>query len=137
MKLKCFTCLPTRIQELYTPSFPIRKNIIPNAVASLLKAKYQHSYDFPKALMTSWFLTKIYNGITAYSVLIRRIFAKKKDKLIVQKHDAQSEVIEQYNIAYREFEKFEKFEREDMYALQYGDLRDFEQIINQVDCGTK
>lgn len=77
------------------------------------------------------------NGQTAYSILFRKYYSEKIERLIIQKHNEDAEVCEQYVIAYKDFDDFVKFEREDMNSLQYGDLTDLEELINQIDDQTK
>lgn len=72
-------------------------------------------------------------GKTAYSILFRKYYSEKIERIFIQKHDNGENPIEQYFLAYRNFENYEKFEREDMNRMQIGDLTDFEKIINEID----
>lgn len=77
------------------------------------------------------------DGIVVYSILFRKYYSEKIERVIIQKHNMAGAVCLEFIIALRSFDNFEKFEREEMYSLQYGDLTDFEEIINQIDDQTK
>lgn len=72
-------------------------------------------------------------GKTVYSILFRKYYSEKIERVFIQRHDKDGKAIEQYLLADRHFEHHERFEREDMYKAQCGDLTDFEVIINQID----
>lgn len=76
-----------------------------------------------------------YEDVTGirYSILIRKYYSEKVERVFIQKHDTEEIIVEQYLLAYRNFDDFERFERETVHELQYGDLTDFEKIINQID----
>ncbi|PKB18042.1 hypothetical protein [Flavobacterium sp. 5] len=76
-------------------------------------------------------------GKTAYSILFRKYYLEKVERIFIQKHDNNENPIEQYLLAYRNFENYKKFEREDMNFMQIGDLTDFEKIINEIDENSK
>lgn len=89
--------------------------------------------NFPEAINDLLVPYKNKNGITAYSILYRKNYSEKIERVIIQKHNEAGEVCNHYILAFRNFDDFVKFEREDMYSLQYGDLSALEQIINQID----
>lgn len=70
---------------------------------------------------------------TVYSILFRKYLGEKVEKIFIQKHDTKEVPVEQYLLAYREYENYEKFEREDMDRIQFGNLNYFERIINEID----
>lgn len=92
---------------------------------------------FPEAINDLLIPYENKDGKIAYSILFRKYYSEKIERLIIQKHDEDAKVCDQYIIAYKDFDDFVKFEREDMYSLQYGDLSDLEDIINQIDDQTK
>lgn len=92
---------------------------------------------FPEAINDMLVPYEDKNGEIVYSILFRKYYSEKIERLIIQKHNEDAEVCEQYVIAYKDFDDFVKFEREDMYSLQYGDLSDLEELINQIDDQTK
>jgi hypothetical protein len=73
------------------------------------------------------------DGVTAYSILFRKHYAERIEKLGIQRHDKEGKVIEQHFFSFRVFIDFTKYEYQDIMQLQYGDLSDFENIINQFD----
>lgn len=75
-------------------------------------------------------------GVIVYSILIRKFYAEQIEKVFIQKHDEQGEPKELFFLGQRAFSDFESFDRENMAQYQYGDLSDFEDIINQIDKGT-
>jgi hypothetical protein len=76
-------------------------------------------------------------GIVAYSILIRKYYSEKIERVFIQKHDNIGNSNELYLLAYRNFDDYENFDRETMHEFQYGDLTDFEDVINQIDDQTK
>lgn len=76
---------------------------------------------------------EINNGLTAYSILVRKFYSEKIERIFIQKHNNSGEVQEQYFIGYKEFEEFEIFSRETINDFQIGDLSEFEKIITQIN----
>jgi hypothetical protein len=72
-------------------------------------------------------------GKIAYSILFRKFYLEKIERVYIQKHDDDENPIEQHLLLFRNFEDYEKFEREDMNWMQIADLSDFEKIINEID----
>ena len=72
-------------------------------------------------------------GKTVYSILFRKSYVEKMERLFIQKHDINEIPIEQYLLSYRNFDGFEKFERDEMNKIQLEYLNDFERIINEID----
>lgn len=72
-------------------------------------------------------------GIVAYSILVRKFYSEQIERIFIQKHDIKGEPIKIYLLGFRNFNNFEKFEREDMNEFQCGDLIEFENIIDQID----
>ncbi len=68
-----------------------------------------------------------------YSILVRKYYSEKIERVFIQKHDTKGLVIEKYLLAYKNFDDFEKFERETIIEFQYGDLSDFEKLINEIN----
>lgn len=71
--------------------------------------------------------------IISFSVLIRKFYNVKEERLIIQKHDEEGNPIVQFIIGYRKFENFEKFDREIINYFQVADLGELEDIIAQID----
>jgi hypothetical protein len=72
-------------------------------------------------------------GKTAYSILYRKYYLEKIERLFIQKHDSEGNPTEQFLLGYRNIEMHEKFEREDMNRIQISDLTEFEKIITEID----
>lgn len=72
-------------------------------------------------------------GISAYSILIRKFYNEKIERLIIQKHDENGEPIELHILGSRDFNDFESFSKEDTFMHQNADLSELEKIIDQFD----
>ena len=72
-------------------------------------------------------------GKTAYSILFRKYYLEKIERLFIQKHDNEGNPIEQFLLGCRNIELIERFEREDMNRMQISDLSEFEKIITDID----
>jgi len=72
-------------------------------------------------------------GKIAYSILFRKYYLEKIERLFIQKHDNEENIIEQFLLSSRSFEGFEKFEHSDMHEFQNADLSEFEKLINKID----
>jgi hypothetical protein len=72
-------------------------------------------------------------GKPKYSILLRKFCSEKIERAFIQRHDINGIVVEQYILAYKSFDEFEKFEQDLLDEFQYGDLTYFETQINQID----
>ncbi len=72
-------------------------------------------------------------GKVVYSILVRKFYNEKIERLFVQVHDANGNAKEKILLGYREFDNFEEFDREIMTQYQCSHLSDLESIINQIN----
>jgi hypothetical protein len=72
-------------------------------------------------------------GIVAYSILFRKYYTEKIERLIIQKHDLNGVPIKEFILGYKIFEEFETFDKELMWEVQLTDLTYLEGFINQID----
>jgi hypothetical protein len=72
-------------------------------------------------------------GVMVFSILVRKDYLEKMERLLIQKHNASGDVESQYLLASRTFSHFEKFDKETMHYFQNGDLSELEAIINDLD----
>ncbi|AEA44123.1 hypothetical protein [Fluviicola taffensis] len=73
------------------------------------------------------------HDVVAYSILIRKFYSEKIERIFIQKHDKNGSPETLFLLGYRNFDDFETFERDLIEWYQRGDLSDFEKIINQID----
>lgn len=71
-------------------------------------------------------------NIIVYSILIRKYYNEKIERLIIQKHDESGKPKEQFILGHRNFEEFEKFDKEIMMYYQHADLSELEDHIIRI-----
>jgi hypothetical protein len=113
--------------------FPDNKKHIAKRKCKFGKGIVNTSLKFPTGFNDLLVPYENDKGVVKYSILVRKFYSEKIERLIIQRHNDVGEVSEQFFIAYRNFENFETFDREIMHDFQYGDLGEFEDIINQID----
>ncbi|MBB4038015.1 hypothetical protein GGR21_003941 [Dysgonomonas hofstadii] len=73
------------------------------------------------------------DSITAYSILVRKYYKEKVERLIIQKHDIEGNPQYLFVLGERTFNDYESFTHEDMLYYQHEDLKDLEDIITHID----
>ena len=74
-------------------------------------------------------------GIMVYSILLRKYYNEKIERLIIQKHNNNGKTIGFLLLGEREFNDFERFDREQMNSFQNGNLSEYEKYIIQIENG--
>ena len=69
----------------------------------------------------------------AYSILIRKFYNHKIEGTFIQKHDEAGDPGSWFPLLFRTFNDMEIFDRDTMHSFQYGDLADFEKLIEEID----
>lgn len=72
-------------------------------------------------------------GIAVYSILIRKFYNEKIERLIIQKHDEEGTPYKYYIIGSRNFENFESFSKENTFTYQNADITELEKLITKID----
>ncbi|NDV80163.1 hypothetical protein [Dysgonomonas sp. 511] len=73
------------------------------------------------------------DGIIAFSILLRKYYQEKVERLIIQKHDIEGNPQILFVLGERTFNDYERFTHEDMIFFQHEDLKNLEDIIIQID----
>jgi hypothetical protein len=91
------------------------------------------TYKFPEMFDDMLLPYENSDGAIVYSILIRKYLLEQLEKLIIQKHNKAEEVEQQFILAQRPINSLVRFEKEDMFSLQYGDVSSCEKMINDID----
>lgn len=70
---------------------------------------------------------------TVFSILIRKFYNEKIERLIIQKHDKAGNPEIHYIFGERQLENFESFSRETLHFFQTADLGELEEIMAQLE----
>ncbi|OPB95394.1 hypothetical protein [Elizabethkingia occulta] len=112
--------------------FPDKKKHNPKQKCKFGKEVVTSSLKLPEGFRDLLLPYENEKGIIAFSFLIRKYYLEKKERYIIQRHDEEGKVKEQYVFGERDFEENEVFDREDMMSLQHGDVTQIEQLINEL-----
>lgn len=119
--------------------FPDKKKHNFKAVAKFGKGhvvatrKLNNHYDYADLLVP--YENK--DGITAYSILIRKFYQEQVERVFIQQHDEKGEVGYLFLLGERDINDFTSFDYPTMAHFQHRDLIDYEQVINKIYCGVE
>jgi hypothetical protein len=113
--------------------FPDKKKHNPKTKCKFGRGLVSSTTKYPEGFNDLLLPFENEKGIISFSLLIRKYYLEKKERIIIQRHSSEGHPIEQFIFGERDFIDYESFEREDMQALQYGDIAEFEKIINDLD----
>lgn len=113
--------------------FPDKKKYNSKRKCKFGKGTAKISTKFPEGYNDLLMPYENSDGKMEYSILFRKYYLEKIERLFIQKHDEEENVVEQFLLDYRSFEDFEKFQHSDMYELQNSNLSEFEKLINEID----
>ncbi|NOW94970.1 hypothetical protein [Mucilaginibacter sp. SG564] len=77
------------------------------------------------------------DGKTAYSILIRKFYQEQAERVFIQEHGNDGDIISVFLLGEREINDFKSFDHPMMSRFQHTDLIDYERIINQMAEGAQ